>query len=404
MRDAPAVRRVEQRRALRGRSCPRENRRLVVSDAGSTVMRSPRSTRWKTVTSSCLPSGALRPDDEREVDLRGSRPDHLERLGERDELGRLELLGARRSGGGRSRRAPRRHVRATRRPASASELASVLRRWAKRASTSVLTCGEAPGAMRRKATSAESTFGRGRNTSRDTGWRPVRSVASWTSTETAPYAFVDGRAKNRSATSRCTITHQARAGRGREALGDDRRGDVVRQVGDELGRRRIERRDVEPQRVAPVHVACWRSRQVRREPPVDLDRVDIRDALGEDSGSAPRARARSRARRRPASSSASRSITPRMFSSTRKCCPSSLRGDDAHRPKTRRAFASIWRASSSTSTPRSLGERGVACARRRPARCAAAHRLRREVRAVGLGEQPLGRDAPRGARRSYAFL
>ena len=36
----------------------------------------------------------------------------------------------------------------------------------------------------------------------------MRSAASWTSTETPPYAFVDGAAKKRSATSRCTITHQ----------------------------------------------------------------------------------------------------------------------------------------------------------------------------------------------------
>ena len=46
--------------------------------------------------------------------------------------------------------------------------------------------------MRRKATSAESTFGGGRKTVRETGWKPVRRAASWTSTETAPYAFVEG--------------------------------------------------------------------------------------------------------------------------------------------------------------------------------------------------------------------
>ncbi|HVD65255.1 MAG TPA: hypothetical protein VNB65_00040, partial [Gaiellaceae bacterium] len=36
----------------------------------------------------------------------------------------------------------------------------------------------------------------------------VRTAASWINTETAPYAFVEGVAKKRSATSRCTITHQ----------------------------------------------------------------------------------------------------------------------------------------------------------------------------------------------------
>ncbi len=71
-----------------------------------------------------------------------------------------------------------------------------------------LTSGGAPGPILRKATSADSTFGRGLNTSRETGWKPVRSAASWTSTDTLPYAFVEGSAKKRSATSRCTITHQ----------------------------------------------------------------------------------------------------------------------------------------------------------------------------------------------------
>ena len=63
--------------------------------------------------------------------------------------------------------------------------------------------------MRRNATSAESTFGGGLKTVRETGWNPVRVAASWISTETAPYAFVDGTAKKRSATSRCTITHHS---------------------------------------------------------------------------------------------------------------------------------------------------------------------------------------------------
>ena len=77
------------------------------------------------------------------------------------------------------------------------------------ASTTRLTSGHSSGSgLRLNATSAESTFGRGRKTSRVTGWQPVRSVASCTSTETAPYAFVRGAAKKRSATSRCTITHQ----------------------------------------------------------------------------------------------------------------------------------------------------------------------------------------------------
>ena len=61
---------------------------------------------------------------------------------------------------------------------------------------------------RRNATSIESTFGWGTNTLRDTARAPVRSQASWTSTDTAPYAFVPGTAKRRSPISRCTITQK----------------------------------------------------------------------------------------------------------------------------------------------------------------------------------------------------
>ena len=94
-------------------------------------------------------------------------------------------------------------------PASSSEFGSVLRRCAKAPSTMRFRRRQSGGSsVRRNATSADSTLGRGRNTSRETGWKPVRSAASWTSTLTAPYGFVDGCAKRRSATSRCTITVQ----------------------------------------------------------------------------------------------------------------------------------------------------------------------------------------------------
>ena len=72
-------------------------------------------------------------------------------------------------------------------PASSRELGSVLRRCANEAVTILFTRAYASGsATRRKATSAESTFGGGLKTVRDTGWKPVRSAASCTSTDTAP--------------------------------------------------------------------------------------------------------------------------------------------------------------------------------------------------------------------------
>src|SRR5439155_18119435 len=95
-------------------------------------------------------------------------------------------------------------------PASSSEFARRLRLCAKQASTTCFTRRKSCGSpVRRKATSAESTFGRGRNTVGGTGWKPVRSATSCTRTDTAPYALVEGEAKRRSATSRCTITVQS---------------------------------------------------------------------------------------------------------------------------------------------------------------------------------------------------
>ena len=79
--------------------------------------------------------------------------------------------------------------------------------WTTRDVHSQSSPSSTPG-RRRKATSAESTFGSGANTLRDTGRRPSRSQASCTSTDTAPYAFVPGLAKSRSAISRCTITQK----------------------------------------------------------------------------------------------------------------------------------------------------------------------------------------------------
>ena len=172
-------------------------------------------------------------------------------------------------------------------PASESEFGRVFRRCENAASTTCLTIANRGGSsVRRNATSAESTFGGGRNTVRATGWKPVRSAASCTSTDTAPYAFVEGEAKNRSATSRCTITHHSADRRQAvEALGDDRRGDVVGQIRDELGRGRLQRGEVEGERVAPVQPDVRRQvGQARLERAVELDGVDVPDAVGEVAG------------------------------------------------------------------------------------------------------------------------
>jgi hypothetical protein len=86
-----------------------------------------------------------------------------------------------------------------------------------------------------------------------------------------------------------------------EALGDDRRGDVVREVRDELRRRRVEAGEIEPQRIAPVerHVRGGGDvAEVRFEPLVELDGVNVRALIRQDAGEGAEARGRSRARRR----------------------------------------------------------------------------------------------------------
>ena len=67
-----------------------------------------------------------------------------------------------------------------------------------------------------------------------------------------------------------------------EALDEERRRDVVRQVRDELRRVRCERGEIELQRVAEVELDVRAGvAQVRLERRVELDRVHARDAVGE---------------------------------------------------------------------------------------------------------------------------
>ena len=127
-----------------------------------------------------------RPDDEREVDLRrGRRADHASAAARATNSG----------GSSSSARTPGPRPIAVERGCGRRGDASPRARASSRASCGGARTrprrvasppGRCPGAMRRNATSAESTFGRGRKTSRETGWKPVRSVASCTSTETAP--------------------------------------------------------------------------------------------------------------------------------------------------------------------------------------------------------------------------
>ena len=227
---------------------------------------------------------AAGPDDEREVDLRVRL--HGEQPLELDELVRRERLGA--------------YVRG-RRPDSVSASAALSRDGdaceRERVRQRLAAVGErglddsldlrkrSGSGRRRKATSAESTFGGGRKTVRETGWKPVRSAASWTSTETAPYAFVPGAAKKRSATSRWTMTHQ------RSIAGRPSRLSTTIGVATLYGRFATSlrgggsrSREVELQRVAELEPEVRYLGQVGYERAVDLDGVDERDASRRGSG------------------------------------------------------------------------------------------------------------------------
>ena len=135
----------------------------------------------KTVVTSCFPSGRRRADDQCEVDLRVGEPfAHASSRSSSTNSG-----GARASARVEGERPSRVRASTARgrsaTPASSSELGNVLRRCAKAASTTRFTDRKRSGSSRRrKATSAESTFGCGLNTVRATGWKPVRSAASCT--------------------------------------------------------------------------------------------------------------------------------------------------------------------------------------------------------------------------------
>src|SRR5215211_6480482 len=68
-----------------------------------------------------------------------------------------------------------------------------------------------------------------------------------------------------------------------QALGDDRRRDVVRKVRDELARRRLERAEIEHERIAPVQLHVVARSKVRLERAVDFYGVHDRDAFREEA-------------------------------------------------------------------------------------------------------------------------
>ena len=370
------------------------------SCAGSIETRSPRSTRCSTVATSCLPSSRAGPTTSARLIFAGAgarftaprsgasasatNSARLERLGPglREPPDRLER-------GGRllARRRGRR--------ARASSAASCAGARTRPRRSALIRSKRSGSGTRRNATSAESTFGGGRKTVRATGWKPVRRAASWTSTETAPYAFVDGSAKKRSATSRCTITHQS------SMPGSPVRLSATIGVATLYGRFATsfvgagsERGEVERERVAPVEVdvrALFQLPEVRRERAVELDGVDVAHTARRGSGSGRRGRGRSRARRRrrrARRAGRSRRGCSRPRGSAGRAASSGSRSRSAEKAAV--AFASIRAASSSASSPRAAASAATVWTTWAGSFGLPAQRLRREVRAVGLGQDPVG--------------
>ena len=319
----------ERARARRGRSCRRRSRSTVSAAPGATATRSARSTRCSTVATSCLPSARGGPTTSARLIFAGAGALTEPRRARRTPAARA--LRHAPPVGGRSTRAPPLRRSREQSPASASEFGSVLRRWANEASTTCLIRAKSSGSgTRRKATSAESTFGGGRKTVRETG---MEAGALGGELDEHRDAAVRLRRRDREEAVGDLALHHHRPelerGQPGEALGDDRRRDVVGQVRDELGRASDRAR---------------RGRAGARRP--SAGRRSGRSASSARCGASERssstawtcpARSARRLVRTPrpgpissttssAPSSARRSITPRMFSSARKCWPSCFFG------------------------------------------------------------------------------
>ena len=260
----------------------------------------------------------------------------------------------------------------------------------------------APGRCGVNATSADSTFGFGRNTSRETGCRPVRSVASWTSTETEPYALVAAARRSgrrpRAAPSR-TRARAAAAARLSATTGVAMLyGRFATSLCGGGSSAAMSRRSASPQwtSVRGMPARCGSSRRSTSA----ACTCATRSARNRVSTPSPGPISSTTS---AGSSSASRSITPRMFSSTRKCWPRLLRGATLTGEDLVCVRVDLRLELGRVDAAR-LGERGERVHHVGRLVALAAHRLRREIRAVGLGEQALRRYAPCGGAQVVGVL
>ena len=264
-------------------------------------------------------------------------------------------------------------------PASASALASVLRRWPKAA------LDDAPNDLgpRRARDAARTPRARSRRSAvggtpcaRRDG-TPSAARASCTSTDTAPYAFVEGSANRRSATSRCTITHHE------PTLGSPSRLSTTIGVATLYGRlatsavaggssaaRSI--RSASPNTSRTFVEPGERAPERRLERAIELDGVDDPRPLGEHAGEDAEARADLEhdvvAAERGEPLDHAEDVRGRRGSAGR--APSSGRSALIRRPNAGAAFASIRAASAVGVLAARVRRAPRACARRSPARSA----------------------------------
>ena len=253
----------------------------------SSVIVSQRSTRWSTVATSCRPSSRAGPTTSARLIFAGARG-----AASRGALRRARRTRAARAprrerpGRGRSPRAPQRPRSREATPGERERVGERLAAVGERRLDDALHAGRDAGARcagTRRAPSRRSAAA-GRPRARPDGSRCARSRAA-RAPRPRRRPSCRATAKKRSATSRCTITHHARDRRQAvEALDDERRGDVVRQVRDELRRRRLERRGSSASASSQWSVVRGRPAQLGLERAVELDRVHVRDAVGEVAG------------------------------------------------------------------------------------------------------------------------
>ena len=231
---------------------------------------------------------APRADDEREVDLRrrdGPRRRSCDQLGEPENSSGASSSARTFAGRPSSARAAPPRSRSAR----PGELERVGERLAPVGERSL---GQPPNRLELGAPGAQSG---GRRRARSRRWAAAGSTSARRDGSRCARQRAAGRptprrspsspaaAKKRSATSRWTITHQrSTVGQRREALDDDRRGDVVGQVGDELPRRRIEpacrRSSASPKTSSTFVLGPQPLAQDAARGFVELDRVDDPDA------------------------------------------------------------------------------------------------------------------------------